>query len=524
VASQHTRARDGLNSVTRGTLVLLLGTVGYIAANFLARVVLVRNLGPTEFSEFYLALTLAGLLTALGQLGIPQAIARSLSFTPDPDARRGILRAGLRVGVPLAIGAGVAMYLISIPIGTEFHSPLLALALEFFSVQVASAILSSQIASVFQGFEDVRPNTFIVNILSPVLFIGFLALFTTTGPGGFPLGYTGALLAYVLSNVVGLLAILTYYVRRVGRYLPPGPADPEAGRGMLRFAIPLFAVGILSFLAGALDTLLLGFFHNSEAGNYGADLSLARLVPIGVGALGYILLPVLAKFARTEDTEAAGVVYGTATKWMAVLSLPVFLVFFFFPGPALAFVYKASYAQSTLTLQTLVLGSFLATMIGPATTAQVSFGMTRSLLYNNLAAALADGLLGLLLIPTYGAEGAAIAWATAVVLVPALSIAELAYAYGVHPFGRPYIVSLLATAIPVGLLFARFPFVPGNLLLIVLVVAVALVFGVGVVVTRSIDYGDRILLEAVEGMIGHRIPGARWIARHFAPSVVASEP
>jgi O-antigen/teichoic acid export membrane protein len=520
VASHHTRARDGLHSVTRGTLVLLLGTVGFIAANFVARVILVRNLGPLEFSEFYLALTLAGLLTALGQLGIPQAVARSISFSPDPAARRGIVRAGFRVGIPLAIGAGVAMYLISIPIANQFHSPLLALALEFFSVEVAASILANQFASVFQGFEDVKPNALIVNILTPLLFIAFLVVFTTTGPGGFPLGYPGALLAYTLSNVFGLAAIFVYFERRAHRTLPPGPRDARAGRAMLWFAVPLFAVGILSFLAGALDTLLLGFFHNSEAGTYGADLSLARLVPVGMGALSYILLPVLAKFARSEDPAAARVVYATATKWMAVLSLPVFLVFFFFPGPSLAFVYKAIYAQSTRPLQILVLGSFLGTIIGPATTAQVSFGMTRSLLYNNLAAALADGVLGLLLIPTYGTVGAAIAWAVAVVLVPALSIAELAYVYGFHPFLRPYVLSLLVTGVPFALLFARFPLVPGNGLLIVLVLLVALAFVLVVVLTRSIDWGDRILLEAVESMIGRRVPGARWVARRFAPGVL----
>lgn len=510
-------ARDALHSVTRGTLILLLGTLGYVGANFIARVLLVRTLTTGEFSEFYIALTLSGLITALGQLGLPQAVARSIPYAASADEQRGVVRAAFRIAIPLAIASGAVLALLALPISLTYHAPVLGLALEYFAVAIAASIVAAQIAAVFQGFEDVRPNTIFLQILNPLLFIVFLAVFSVSGAAGFPLGYTGALLAYVLATAIALGGILFYALARMPRHLPPGPVALGASRKLVVFALPLFVVGIFSFLAGALDTLLLGYFHNAETGNYGAALSLARLTLVGLGALGYILLPVVARFARMGDAEASRIVYATATKWMILTSLPLFLVFVFYPGPSLGFVYKASYAATTLPLQILVVGAFAATVIGPATAAQVSFGQTRPLLYNNLAAAGANALLSLSLIPAYGDVGAAVAWSTASALVPALSIAELAWTHGVHPFQRHYLVALLGTGIPVGALFLLLPITPAASTLVLLVLGVALVFVLVVVLTRSLDRGDRLLLEAVERMLGRPLPGARWIARHFPP-------
>ena len=509
-------ARDGLHSVTRGTLILLLGTLGYVAANFVARVILVRNLSKGEFDEFYIALTLAGLLTALGQVGLPQAVARSIPYASSPEERRAIVRTGFLVTVPLAICAGAVLFGLSIPISQRYGSPLLGLTLEYFGIAVASSIVSSQVAAVFQGFEDVKPAT-INQILTPALFITFLVTLGGSGPWGVPLGYTGALIAYVLANVVSLGALVVYYRSRLPRILPAGPRLPEASRRLLLFAFPLFLVGVFSFLSGSVDTLLLGFYHNNEAGSYGAALSLARLLLVGLGALGYILLPVVTRLVRNRDQSSAKIVYGTATKWMILTSLPLFLVFFLYPGPSLGFVYKASYAQTTAPLQILLLGAFVSTLIGPASAVQISFGETQALLVNTVIAAAADGVIGLLLIPSMGIVGAAIAWTTASALLPILSIAELAWSYGLHPFLPHYLIPVLVTGIPAGVLLGLLPFIPSAWMLPVIVLLLAGTYLLVIILTRSIDRGDRLLLDAIERLLGRRLPGVRRVARYFPP-------
>lgn len=519
MAAATSGARDGLTSVTRGTLVMMLGTLGFVAESFVSRVILVRYLTPTEWSQFSIALTVAGLLSALGTIGLPAAVARSLPFEPGDRERRTIVRSSVRVVLPASLAVSSFMVVLSLPIGTTFKAPLLAETFVFFAASVGLAILGALIASIFQGYEQVLPNALFVQVLNPSLFIVFLLAGLGLGPGG--LTYPEALVAYLVSGVVAFVPLVLYARVKLPKLLPAGPSDPGISPKLIAFAMPLFVVAVLGFAVNNADSLVLAGLDRSAVGQYSADLSLARLIQVGVGSLAYIILPVTARFVRLGDTSSVQTTYATATKWMALTSLPLFLVFFFYPGHALAFVYGANYLGAPVPLQILVAGAFASTLVGPSTAVQVSFGQTRLLLYNTVVASAADLLLSVALVPGYGTTGAAIAWTVANALYPALSLAELAFLTGVHPFKGHYVVPMLATAVPVALILALLPVVPPLWTLPPIVIGIALLFVVVVFVSGSLDIGDRLLLEAVEGMLGRKVPVVRWLAGHLARGPVA---
>ncbi|HXQ48574.1 MAG TPA: oligosaccharide flippase family protein, partial [Thermoplasmata archaeon] len=91
-SSSTVRIREGLSTVTRGTLFLLVATLLFVFFNFLARVLIVRNIPPDDWSAFSWSLTLAGFLAAFGTLGLPNAIARSLPFANSDSERRSMVR------------------------------------------------------------------------------------------------------------------------------------------------------------------------------------------------------------------------------------------------------------------------------------------------------------------------------------------------------------------------------------------------------------------------------------------------
>ncbi|MCI4346863.1 MAG: oligosaccharide flippase family protein [Thermoplasmata archaeon] len=512
MAQGSSEAREALGSVTRGTFLLLVATLGWVAFNFVARVLVVRELSTTQWGEFYYAISFTGLLAALGNLGIPQAVARSIPFVREDAERRGIIRAGFLLLVPAALVVGVFLVLTSGVFGRLFGGTMFGFALELFSVAVTTSIVASGIAAVFQGFEDVRANAYFIQLLNPVLFIVFLLGF---GAAQGLLSFRTAVYAYVLSNVAMLVGLVAYYFYRIPRALPPGPAAHGVGSRLRSFALPLFAVSLLSYVANTGDTLFLGYFHPLAVGEYGVSIALSRLLLVGIGSLGYILLPVMVRFARSGDSDGAGLTYGTATKWMVLASLPPFLVFFFLPGLSLRFVYGSGYGVIVEPLRILCLGALFATLVGPATSAQVSYGETHALLYNTLIAAVVNVLLALWLIPPYGQTGAAIAWATATALVPFLSATQLALAHSVHAFQRHYLVPLLLTSVPLGLLYAMLPQTLPLWVLPVLVAGVAGVFLLAVLLSGSIDRGDRVLLGELERLLGRKVPGVRWLYAHF---------
>lgn len=504
--------REGLSSVTKGTLFLLTGTLLLVGLTFVSRVIIVRSISPSDWSAYSFDLTLSGVLVALGCLGLPSAVARSLPYASSDDERRTIVRGALGIGTVAALAASVLLFLFAGPIGQSLASPAITLGLQFFPIAVATGILANLISSIFQGYEDVTPNALYLQIVNPTLFVVFLAIGIAAPPIG--LSYTDALTAYAAANAATLVLLVLYLVRNLPRRLGPGPRERSALPRLLRFTAPLFVVGVMAAIAGSGDTVILGIFHSSEVGTYTASLTLARLVPIGIGAAAYIFLPVASRFVRQDDTPSIGTTYATVTKWMIVVSLPLFLIFVFLPSASLEFVYGSGYTAVVLPLQIAVAGAFMTTLLGPATTAQVAFGQTGLLASNAIVAGVIDVVAALLLVPTYGYVGSAIAWGVSSATYAALSLVQLGILTGIHPFRRHYVVPVLVTGLPVGVvLWLLHPRVPlwG---LPVLGFGIALLFVAFVLVTRSVDEGDRLLLEAVERAVGRPLPLLRRLGRY----------
>jgi O-antigen/teichoic acid export membrane protein len=503
VASGTEGARSGLNSVTRGTFIMLLGTLGFVAEGFLSRVVLARTLTTHEVGVFTFALGLAAVLTAFGALGLPSAVARNLPYSALDADRRAIVRtAFLTTGISAAV-ITVGLLVAGAILAGPLEYPLIGVTLEFFAVAVGLAILAGTLASVFQGYEDVRPNALFVQVLNPALFLVFYVAALFGGPRG--LHFLGALIAYAAAAIVSMVGLLLYTRWRLPRLLPSGSRSRGVSRKLLLFAAPLLVVGTLSSLAGNGDTIILGIFRGGAIAAYTVELPLARLLQVGVGSLGYIFLPVTARFVRDDNDEAVRITYATATKWVAVTSLPLFLVLFFLPTRSLGFVYGSLYTTAIVPLQILVAGAFVSTLVGPATATQVSYGQTRLLLYNTVASAAADVGLSIVLIPVWGLTGAAVAWAVAAALQPVLSMVELAVLRKVHPFRRHYLVPLAITGIPLGLLFGTVLSAPPIWSLPLLAFGIVGLFVLVVLLSGSLDEGDRLLLEAVERLLGRRL-------------------
>ncbi|MCI4322801.1 MAG: oligosaccharide flippase family protein [Thermoplasmata archaeon] len=519
MAEAGSGARDALNSVTRGTLILFIGTLAFVGLNFVLRVILARSLTVTEFGDYSVGLSLAGLLISFGNLALPQAVARNIPYVATDDERRGVIRAGFLFVLPMAAAVAGLMLVVAYLLDVRYNAPALGEAVAIFAPAVAGSIIGTQIASVFQGLEDVRPNALFIQLLNPALVIGFLVVAallpygTSTNVGPIHLTYANALYAYLAANAITVLGLVIYYWRRLPKRLVHGPSAPGMSRHILLFAAPLLAVAVLAYVDGNADTLILNYFHSGSVGPYVAALTMARLLQVGLSALGYILLPVIARYARVDDTATTKTTYVTATKWTLLTSLPLFLVFFALPTISLDLVYGAAYAGPAVPLQILILGSMIAVLVGPASATQVAFGQTRALLYNTMAAALADVLLALWLVPTYGSLGAAIAWGTAAALAPTLSMIQLGLTKGVHPFERHYVVPLVLTAVPVGLALTLLHGTGPLWLLPLLVLASAGAFIGVIVLTRSIDEGDRMLLGAVEGLLHFRLPLVRRFGR-----------
>ncbi|MGP8078535.1 MAG: oligosaccharide flippase family protein [Thermoplasmata archaeon] len=503
--------REGLSTVTRGTIFVIVSTLCLVLFNFLSRVVLVKQIGNAGWGEFSTGLALAGILASVGTLGLPNAVARSLPYATSDAERRTIVRVSFWVSAASAALLAALLWANAQRVANALGNSGIAIGFQFFSIAIGASIVGALIASIFQGYSDVTPNALFLQVVNPGLFLAFLEIALVLPGGG--LTYTRSLVAYALANAVTLASLAAYAARRLPHHLPAGPLAPEATGRLLRFATPLLVAGAMASLASFGDTLVLGVYHNLDVGRYTASLTLARLLPIGISAASYIYLPVAARFIRRENHRAVRLTYATVTKWMVLLSMPLFFLFFLLPERSLGFVYTTASSGVALPLQLAVAGAFAATLLGPAATTQIAYGRVRLLAYNSAAAGIADVAIAFALVPTYGSVGASVAWGTANLLYAALCLAELAALDGVHPFRRDFLLPLLVTLVPLSLLLVPFRGLVPVWALPPMGLAVAGAYILAVMATGSLNEGDALLLGAIERLIGRPLPFVHRLAR-----------
>jgi len=505
--------KEGLATVTSGTLLVILGSACLVLFTFFSRVLLVRT-PAADWNSISIELTLTTVLVAFGGLGLPDAVARSLPHAPSAAEQRAVVRTALRATVVVATGMAVGLWFAAPRLASALGIPNLTVGFEFFAIAVFVSLVSGVFAGIFRGFADVIPNAVFVQMVAPGLFLTFVVV-ALGGGSVSPLGltYRSALLAYVAANAVTLGVLLVYAARRLPHLLPAGTSAPGASGRLWRFAAPLYVAAVMLTVSGFGDTLVLSAYDSSQVGLYTATLTLARLLPIGITAAAYIFLPVATRFLRRENPRAVGLIYVTVTKWLLVFSIPLGLLFLVLPGRSLAFVYGPSYARIIVPLQLAVGGAFLATLLGPAYATLIAYGRVRLLAINASAATAADVLLALVLVPRYGYVGASFAWGFSTFLMAALCLTELAVQEGIHPFRRHVEVPFVATLVPMAVVLLL---VRGRLTFWELPIAGLVAAGgfvLAVFLTKSVDDGDRLLLGAIERLLGHRIPLARRLAR-----------
>lgn len=513
VEGRADEAEAGLATVTRGTALVIAGALSLVVFTFGSRVILVRS-PDSDWNAFSLQLTLTSILATIGSLGLQNAVARALPYAESDLERGTIVRFSLTLTLLSAGLLGAGIWVASPLLAHVFGNPGLTLGLRFFAIAVAASLVAGIMASIFRGFSDVVPYALLTQALTPGLFVLFLvAVLLLPGVG---VSYTVALWAYALSNALVLALVVAYSLRRLPIRISRNPTNSGVGGKLLRFTGPLFVSAVCLTVAGTGDTIVLGLYHPMDVGFYTASLTLARLVPVGVSSASYILLPVSTSLIRRGKQMAVRLTYVTITKWLMVLSLPLLVVFVFMPASSLRFVYGSQDVSATLPLRLATTGAFLSTILGPAFVMLIAYGRVKLVAINSVVAAVADLGIALVLVPHYGLVGAAVAWGASNFILAGLCLFNLARLEGVHPFHRHYVVPLTFTV----LLLSPLALLGGSRVLVSLLpfvcIFVAGLFATVVIVSRSIDEGDRVMLSAIESIVGRPIPLVRGLAARLS--------
>lgn len=441
-----------LSQLAISAVLVFFGTVVGSASKLIERAILTRFLTPELYGDIDVALSVFMLTSTVTLLGLVQGVPRYVSRMDAASGRRGIWVSGGVVALTIGCLTGFGLWIAVEPMAgvlTESDEAiglfrLLAVTVPLF------AVFRIGVAAI-RGHENTRFRIYTQDLLYPISRIVVITLLLAGGVGIAAVGY-----GYITS--VALSVVATYLL--LSRIEPlVGNAQVQIQK-LVRFSLPLAISTVLAQLLTRTDSLMLGYFRSSrEVGLYGSAYPLASTMVIILGVFGYLYLPLVSRLDSSGENERVETVYQITTRWVYILTFPVFLTFAVLPGDVIGIVFGGEYTAAGSALAILAVGFFTNAAFGRNRETLSALGTTRFVLYTNAIGFTVNLGLNLVLIPLYGYIGAAVASATSFAALNLGAYALLRRYHDVSPFSGTMIrigITLPVILLPLAYGLSRF--------------------------------------------------------------------
>lgn len=434
-------------SVLANTALSVMGRAGGLVLGLIITALLGRLLGVEQFGDYTLILSFGAILHVVTDWGLYLTLTREIAR--NPQIQDGVLAAtaGLRLVIFVTVFVAGGLMLAIIP---SYHRLLLLYTVAAGGFLFQS--LSQLLMGVFQAHSTVW-KALIGDISGRIVqLLGILMLVT-----GVAVATQNSLLVAVAAFTAG--ASIAYLIHAV---TVPAAAwkfsfQPTVWRRILADSWPIGVMLILNAIYFRVDIVMISWFRTpAEVGWYGLAY---RIVESGLflpAVFGGLLLP---KLSAAQVNKQASLI-SQSLFVMLIVGAPVFVVL---TGAATGFVTLfagEAFAPSGPLLT--VLAAALVTMFfgNIFGFTLVATGRQRALLYLYAALAAFNAIANLVVIPHFGAAGAA--WTTvATEAVSAIIAATLVYRHVPYTLSVQHVViTLMAAAAAAGLLIYLRPAVP----------------------------------------------------------------
>lgn len=370
-------------------------------------ILLPRFLGTEGYGQFALAVSVLVVLRLLSGGGLGYAAGRRLAEGAGKGEGAGsILAAGLSLQLVLAVSLGLLFVVVAGPIsavfgGADRADSTLATLFQVVGIAVVFFSLTEFSKAAFQGLQLFQ----YLALVTIIEFIGKLVLAAGLAWSGYGVVavFGGFAVALTLAGGTGL-----FLLSRVGVSAPSAPRRWALWKDLYLYNVPLMVTTAGFIVYTELDTMMLGYYSGfTETGIYAAAKNIARAAPLFAVPFGQAAAPLFVRMIKDDGALAAdfldrlfryvGAVFIPAAAAVAVTA------------PFLVGVLGPGYSEAVLPLR--VMSIFLVS---------ISFGVVVSPILDFLGEAprrarwmmmsvAANIGLNLVLIPRYGAVGAALA-------------------------------------------------------------------------------------------------------------------
>lgn len=371
-------------------------------------VVLGRMLGAEPAGVYFLALTTVSVAALIGRVGLDNAVLRLVAANAAAgnwaDVAKGY-RTTLAIGLICSCLIAGALYVGSgFLADTVFSDAELAPALQMMAIAVVPLSLSVLVSKALLGLSRVRDSILVLSVLPTGIALGATWILASRW------GVNGAIAAYAIALSLALAyGWLVWRGALVERSAVAGGRNAVTPtRQLLKSGMPLLVGDVLYLVMQAAGTLMLGIWaSNVDVSQYAVAWRTAMLVSFAPLAVSTIVQPKFAQLYARGDMESLAKTTYNAVLLMVACSAPVLIVLLAAPELVMG-VFGGDFSSGAATLQILAVSQFINIAMGSVGMLLVMSGQERQFRNILIASAVVVVALNAVLIPAYGAVGAAI--------------------------------------------------------------------------------------------------------------------
>ncbi len=384
-------------TILKNTFWLTAGT----GASRVLRAVLIlyaaRILGTEGYGVFSYVLSVAAFFTILSDIGLSPLLTRESVRQPEK------VQTYLSTTFALKLGL-IAITVLATIIGTPYFTnvdaalpliPLVAILLALdslrgFSYSIARAQNRMQFEAGFIMLTDFFITAF-----------GLVILFTQPTTMGLTLAYT-------VGSGLGTLGAFWALRKELGGLLKH--FDRALVKPIFSSAWPFAIMSLLGGFMINIDTIVLGIFRSaSELGLYAAAQRPIQILYMIPGLVAVSIFPIVSWHVHRGEIGESKKILETSLTALLAVGLPVTVGGMILGAPLINLLFGSAYSGATLTFQLLLVTVpmiFIGTIVGNTIFAH---DKQRIFIFSTGTGAIMNVVLDLLLIPTYGIAGSAVA-------------------------------------------------------------------------------------------------------------------
>lgn len=389
---------------------LMAVRVAGLAAGLAFSLFLARAADADGAGRYYLAFTVVSTAAVVATLGLDNAIVRFVAAAGGDSVRvADVHRAAWRLCVMTSVALAALLVVVAPVIADHvFDDTGVATPMRWMALGLPAMVLTTVNGRALIGLGRTT--------LGSLLEGGGLAVLQLVvfSAGLWTAGAAGAAGALTVANAV-LLVIGVVAWRRLGAAGHEGPSNGALTRELVSVSMPLWWVAVFNVLSGFAGTIIVGVLATTtEAGVFAIGNRLAKLGTLTIVAVNTALAPRFARLHADRDHVGLRRLVRQSSAGLSGAALVVTGAIVL-AAPLLADLLGPSFDGSVPTIRILALAYGVNIATGPLGMALQMTGAERPLRTISATASVLQVVVSVVLVPSIGAEGAAVGTLVAMV-------------------------------------------------------------------------------------------------------------